>query len=90
MSRRAPTRLPLPALALLLAVVPARAWAQDTADMLADTVRDRGFRCEQAEAAERDEALSRPDEAVWVLRCSNGRYRVRYPGDTAPQVEPLE
>jgi hypothetical protein len=69
----------LPALALLLATVPVQAGAQDPKDTLADTARDRGFRCERA--------LS--DEAVWILRCSNGRYRVRYPGDTAPQVEPL-
>ena len=80
----------LPALALLLATVPARAGAQDPKDTLADTVRDRGFRCERAVSAEPDRAQSRPDEAVWLLRCSNGRYRVRYPGDTAPQVEPLE
>ena len=77
------------ALTLLLAAVPAQAEAQDPKDTLADTVRDRGFRCEQALSAEPDRAQSRPDEAVWILRCSNGRYRVRYPGDTAPQVEPL-
>jgi hypothetical protein len=79
-----------PALALLLAVIPAGARAQDPKDTLADTVRDRGFRCERALSAEPDQAQSRPDEAVWILRCSDGRYRVRYPGDTAPQVEPLD
>jgi hypothetical protein len=79
----------LPALALLLATVAAQAGAQDPKDTLADTVRDRGFRGEQALSAEPDQAQSRPDEAVWILRCSTGRYRVRYPSDTAPQVEPL-
>ena len=77
------------ALTLLLAVVAVQAGAQDPKDTLADTVRDRGFRCERALSAEPDRAQSRPDEAVWILRCSNGRYRARYPGDTAPQVEPL-
>jgi hypothetical protein len=79
-----------PALALVLAVIPAHARAQDSKDTIADTVRDRGFRCERALSAERDQDQSRPDEAVWILRCSDGRYRVRYPGDTAPQVEPLD
>jgi hypothetical protein len=78
------------ALALLLAAVTVQARAQDPKDTLADTVRDRGFPCERPLSAERDPARSRPDEAVWILRCSDGRYRVRYPGDTAPEVERLE
>jgi hypothetical protein len=78
------------ALVLLLAAVPAHGRTQDPKDTLADTVRDRGFRCARAVSAEPDPAQSRPDEAVWILRCTDGRYRVRYPGDTAPQVEPLE
>ena len=52
--------------------------------------RDRGHACDKAISAERDPAASRPDEVVWILTCSNARYRVRYPGDTAPQVEPLD
>jgi hypothetical protein len=88
MTRRGDGRLS--ALVLLLAAMPAHGRAQDPKDTLADTVRDRGFRCERAVSAELDQAQSRPDEAVWILRCSDGRYRVRYPGDTAPQVEPLD
>ena len=64
--------------------------AQDVAATLADTVRDRGHPCDKAISAERDEAADRPDEAVWILTCSDARYRVRYPGDTAPQVERLD
>ncbi len=64
--------------------------AQDATATLADTVRDRGHACDKAISAERDRAADRPDEAVWILTCSNGRYRIRYPGDTAPQVEKLD
>jgi hypothetical protein len=63
--------------------------AQPAADTVADAVRDRGHPCAQVLAAERDEAASRADEAVWILTCSDARYRVRFPGDTAPQVERL-
>lgn len=66
-----------------------RAQSADAAGVVADAVRDRGHACTKVVSAERDEAASRPDEAVWILTCSDGRYRVRFPGDTAPQVEPL-
>ena len=85
--------LELRRIAWTMAVLPALAGvaaAQDAVDTVADTVRDRGHACEKAISAERDEAASRPDEVVWILTCSNARYRVRYPGDTAPQVEPLD
>ncbi len=75
---------------LILGVQATPAAAQDAADTVADAVRDRGHPCERAISAERDEAASRPDEAVWILTCSDGRYRVRFPGDTAPQVERLD
>jgi hypothetical protein len=76
--------------AALLFFVAGPATAQDAADTVADAVRDRGHPCAQAVSAERDQAASRPDEAVWILTCSDGRYRVRFPGDTAPQVERLD
>ena len=78
------------AMLLLLGIQAAPVPAQDATDTVADAVRDRGHPCERAISAERDEAASRPDEAVWILTCSDGRYRVRFPGDTAPQVERLD
>ena len=79
-------------MALALAGVTAAwsSWAQSPVDTVADAVRDRGYACERAVSAEPDQTASRPDEAVWILTCSNARYRVRFPGDTAPQVEPLD
>ena len=65
------------------------ALAQSTADTLADTVRARGHPCAMAVAPGEDAAASRPHEPVWLPTCSDGRYRGRYPGDTAPQVERL-
>ena len=78
------------ALLLLGLLASGTARAQDATATLADTVRDRGQPCDKAIKAERDQAADRPDEAVWILTCSNARYRVRYPGDTAPQVEKLD
>ena len=80
--------LQMAALGLLLGAGPLA--AQDAAETVADAVRDRGHPCAQAVSAERDAAASGPDEAVWILTCSDGRYRVRFPGDTAPQVERLD
>jgi hypothetical protein len=78
------------AIAWLLGAQLAPVAAQDPADTVADAVRARGHPCARVESAERDQAASSPDEAVWLLTCSDGRYRVRFPGDTAPQVERLD
>ncbi|MGD9509827.1 MAG: hypothetical protein AB7I59_12395 [Geminicoccaceae bacterium] len=71
-------------------VVASAALAQDPTATLADTVRDRGHPCAKPVSSERDPNASRPDEAVWILTCSDARYRIRYPGDTAPQVERID
>lgn len=81
-------RLGIGVVAVLAAA--AGAAAQDVTATLADTVRDRGHPCAKAISAERDATASRADEQVWILTCSDGRYRIRYPGDTAPQVERLD
>lgn len=78
-------------LAAWLAAAPGvHAQAVDASAYLADAVRERGQPCAKVVSAERDTTASRPDEAVWILTCSDGRYRVRFPGDTAPQVERLD
>jgi hypothetical protein len=79
-----------PPLLLLGLLAAGTARAQAPVDTVADAVRDRGHPCDKAISAERDQAADRPDEAVWILTCSNARYRVRFPGDTAPQVERLD
>ncbi len=75
---------------LLTSAQAALAQSGSPADQVADAVRDRGLACKDVISAERDAAASRPDEAVWILTCSDGRYRVRFKGDTGPQVEKLK
>lgn len=58
--------------------------------ILADQIRDQGYVCDRAEEAHRDEALSKPDEPVWTLRCGNAAYRIRLRGNMAAEVEVLE
>jgi hypothetical protein len=64
--------------------------AQETpAAGIAAQIRAQGYRCDAPVSAERDPALSRPDEAVWILKCQNASYRVRLIPDLAARVEPL-
>ncbi|MBR0822153.1 hypothetical protein JQ627_29840 [Bradyrhizobium liaoningense] len=57
--------------------------------MLAAQIRSQGFTCEKPLGATRDAKRSRPDYAVWVLKCSNATYRVGRAPDMAAKVEPL-
>ena len=61
----------------------------EAAKVTADTVRSRGFPCTDAISAERDPKASKPDEEVWVLVCSNARYRVEFRGETPAKIERL-
>ena len=47
----------------------------------------QGYRCNKQVSAQKDLARSKPDEAVWVLRCENGIYRVP---DMAARVQLLK
>lgn len=58
--------------------------------VLAAQIRLQGFACDRALSATRDRKRSRPDYAVWVLRCSNATYRVGRAADMAAKVERLE
>lgn len=58
-------------------------------NILADQVREQGHPCDKAIAASHDEAESRPDEPAWILRCSNGTYRIRVRADMAAYIEPI-
>ncbi|RZN06473.1 hypothetical protein CWO91_29165 [Bradyrhizobium genosp. SA-3] len=59
-------------------------------DVLAAQIRMQGFACDKPLGASKDRRRSRPDHAVWVLRCGNATYRVsRFP-DMAAKVEALQ
>lgn len=55
--------------------------------VLAAHLRTQGYKCDAPKSATRDAAASRPDEAVWIIRCENARYRVRLVPDMAASVE---
>ncbi len=57
--------------------------------VLAAQIRMQGFACDKALGAIRDRRRSKPDHAVWVLKCSNATYRVSRAPDMAARVEPL-
>lgn len=82
--------VPLTALGLILLLAPARAADETSAEIIAVQIRDQGYACGKALSAERDEALSKPDEAAWILKCDNASYRVRLIPDMAAKVERLD
>lgn len=56
---------------------------------LAAHIRTQGFACRNPLEATRDAKRSRPNHAVWVLKCENATYRIgRYP-NLAAKVEKL-
>jgi hypothetical protein len=57
------------------------------AEIVATQIRRQGYKCDKPVNAERDRAPSKPNEAVWVLRCDSATYRVRLHPDMAAQVE---
>ena len=60
------------------------------AETLAAQVRLQGHRCDEPLSATRDTALSKPNEAVWVLKCANASYRLTLIPNMAAKVERLE
>jgi len=63
--------------------------AETPQDMLAAQIRLQGFACDKPLGATKSVKRSRPDHDVWVLRCSNARYRVSRVPDMAAKVERL-
>ena len=78
----------LAAFAVLISGVTTQA-AEKPQDELAAQVRIQGFACDKAQGAIRDKKRSRPDYAVWVLKCSNAVYRVGRAPDMAAKIEVL-
>ena len=66
---------------------PAQAAREAPKDTLAAQIRMQGVACDKPLSAVRDTKRSKPDHAVWVLKCSNATYRIsRFP-DMAARVE---
>ena len=63
--------------------------AETAKSKLAAQIRTQGFACDKPLHATRDANLSKPNYAVWVLKCENATYRIgRYP-NLAAKVEKL-
>jgi hypothetical protein len=73
-----------------LVLFSARAAEETPAEMLAVHIRKQGYRCDEPLSAVRDPARSKPDEAVWVLKCTNVTYRLTLIPDMAWKVEQLD
>jgi hypothetical protein len=63
---------------------------EPTRDLLAAQIRDQGYVCSEPLSAKKDLIRSRPDQAVWVLRCKNANYRLRLVPDMAARVQRLK
>jgi hypothetical protein len=85
-----PCKLAFTAISLQLAFFPAQGAEEVPAEIIAVQIRDQGYACDRALSAKRDEKLSKPNEAVWILKCENATYRVRLIPDMAAKVERLD
>ncbi len=63
---------------------------EDPTNIVADQIRAQGYKCDSPQSAKRDEQASKPDEAVWILQCESGSYRVRLIPDMAATVEKID
>lgn len=59
-------------------------------EIVAAQIRAQGYACVAPQSAHRDTRASRPDQAVWLLKCKNATYRVRLVPDMAAGVEVIE
>ena len=59
------------------------------ANSLAIEIRRQGHPCEGVPRAERDAQQSRPDEPVWIVKCTNATYRIRLIPHQAGRIEAL-
>ncbi len=62
----------------------------DPTNIVADQIRAQGYKCDSPQTAKRDAQASKPDEAVWVLQCESGSYRVRLDPDMGAKVEKID
>ena len=75
--------------AFTVAVAAPPAQAQSPKDDLAAQVRIQGFPGDRVQGAIRDKKRSKPDYAVWVLKCSNAVHRVSRAPDMAAKIQVL-
>jgi hypothetical protein len=62
----------------------------DSVDVISALLRRQGYRCDRPLSTKRDAELSKPDQAVWDVKCANATYRVRLVPNMAAHVERIE
>ena len=60
--------------------------AETPEEIIAAKIRLQGFACDKPVSAERDRTASKPNEAVWHLKCEDHTYRVRLVPNMAADV----
>ena len=79
------------AVAAAAVCLPGAVMAQESPkDIIAARIRMQGYACDKPISAERDPALSKPDEPVWLLKCENHSYQVQLIPDMAAKVSPIK
>lgn len=58
--------------------------------ILAVQLRSQGYACDRPQSATRDAERSRPDQAVWILKCENITYRMQLTPGMAAKVERID
>ena len=76
---------------LVMWATPVLAQEQSAAvDIVAAQVRSQGFACTNPVSAEKVEAESMPDQAVYILVCEGVKYHVRLIPDEAADISIIE
>jgi hypothetical protein len=70
-------------------ILPAAHAEEAALESLAAQLRRQGHRCDDPVHAERDAERSKPDELVWVIKCTNASYRMRLIPHMAAHVEQI-
>jgi hypothetical protein len=71
---------------MMLTSAAVMAQAETPAGIVAAHIRTQGYTCAPPLGATRNRQASKPNEAVWILRCKNAVYRVRLIPDMAARV----
>lgn len=90
-----PSGLGLRAVTVVLAgiAMASQAGAQtesEASKVVADQVRDQGYKCAEPAQATRDTADSAPELPLWMLECADAKYRVRIVPDQGAEISPIE
>jgi hypothetical protein len=70
--------------------ISSEAVAAEETEIVAAQIRRQGFVCDNPMRAEPDREHSKPNEAVWVLKCQNATYRVRLIPKRAAHIERID